>query len=294
MASKAQMLKSGANKASKGLFSGMTKLNSENEEQKAGTDVTSSKQTEIKAEEPIKTEAIAEKPVIDDEITSKAVSDNKADVVESNDNTVETVEEPAKNEAINEAINEAEVQYEAPKESHVDVNEAPRQEIPHNTIQDNGQQHTGYNYQQYMNSPQMNGGMPGYAMQGQTAMQQMPVYNQQIDNMQYQQPVINQQSYMNVPQMNGNIQMPAYSQSAPKVSELKKTRANKQENSRYEKDKFLLLDIRGYRDYVEHMAKAANTSATKYIRNLIEQDMNKNMDIYQAHKALEEQLKGRI
>lgn len=64
-------------------------------------------------------------------------------------------------------------------------------------------------------------------------------------------------------------------------------------SSRYEKEKFLLLDIRGYRDYVEHMAKAANMSATKYIRNLIQQDMDMNMDIYEAHKALEEKLKGR-
>ena len=64
-------------------------------------------------------------------------------------------------------------------------------------------------------------------------------------------------------------------------------------NSRYEKEKFLLLDVRGYRDYVEHMAKAANMSATKYIRNLIQLDMDKNMDIYEAHKALEEKLRGR-
>ena len=53
------------------------------------------------------------------------------------------------------------------------------------------------------------------------------------------------------------------------------------------------MDIRGYRDYVEHMAKAANMSATKYIRSLIEQDMKQNMDIYEAHKALEERLKER-
>ena len=64
-------------------------------------------------------------------------------------------------------------------------------------------------------------------------------------------------------------------------------------NSRYEKDKFLLLDIRGYRDYVEHMSKAANMSATKYIRGLIEQDMEKNRDIYDAHKALEQMLMNR-
>lgn len=69
--------------------------------------------------------------------------------------------------------------------------------------------------------------------------------------------------------------------------------AKAEKNSRYEKDKFLLLDIRGLRDYVEHMAKAANMSATKYIRNLIEIDMQQNMDIYEAHKALEERLKER-
>ena len=66
-----------------------------------------------------------------------------------------------------------------------------------------------------------------------------------------------------------------------------------EKTSRYEKEKFLLLDIRGLRDYVEHMAKAANMSATKYIRSLIEQDMSENMDIYEAHKALEERLKKR-
>jgi hypothetical protein len=67
----------------------------------------------------------------------------------------------------------------------------------------------------------------------------------------------------------------------------------KKQNSRYEKDKFLLLDIRGYRDYIEHIAKAANMSATKYIRSLIEQDMEKNKEIYLAHKKLEEMLRGK-
>ena len=78
------------------------------------------------------------------------------------------------------------------------------------------------------------------------------------------------------------------------TKEKKTITGEKQEKtSRYEKEKFLLLDIRGYRDYVEHMAKAANMSATKYIRSLIEQDMEQNMDIYEAHKALEERLKRR-
>ena len=95
------------------------------------------------------------------------------------------------------------------------------------------------------------------------------------------------------------MQQPVYMQQnmPQEYSEPKTTKrgANKQQEkaSRYEKDKFLLLDIRGLRDYVEHMAKASNLSATKYIRNLIEQDMNRNMDIYLRHKELEEQLKQR-
>ncbi len=78
--------------------------------------------------------------------------------------------------------------------------------------------------------------------------------------------------------------------SAPRAAKT----AKQEKNSSYEKDKFLLLDIRGYRDYVEHMAKAANMSATKYIRNLIEQDMRVNHDIYEEQKRLEEMFKGRI
>lgn len=86
-------------------------------------------------------------------------------------------------------------------------------------------------------------------------------------------------------------------QEAPKKTATVKT--EKQEtkvnnSSRYEKDKFLLLDIRGYKDYIEHMAKAANMSATKYIRSLVEADMQKNMDIYEAHKELEARFKRRM
>ncbi len=77
------------------------------------------------------------------------------------------------------------------------------------------------------------------------------------------------------------------------TEETKVSRPARKQNSRYEKDKFLLLDIRGYRDYIEHIAKAANMSATKYIRNLIEQDMEKNKDIYIAHKKLEEMLRNK-
>ena len=89
---------------------------------------------------------------------------------------------------------------------------------------------------------------------------------------------------------------PVYTQPVQQVESVQKPKekaVKAEKTSRYEKEKFLLLDIRGLRDYVEHMAKAANMSATKYIRNLIEIDMQQNMDIYEAHKALEERLKER-
>ncbi len=85
---------------------------------------------------------------------------------------------------------------------------------------------------------------------------------------------------------------------APVIKEINETinkpeKEDKKSASRYEKEKFLLLDIRGYRDYVEHMAKASNMSATKYIRKLIDMDMKLNEDIYKEHKALEEKLRER-
>lgn len=130
----------------------------------------------------------------------------------------------------------------------------------------------GYQQALYMNQPQYT----PEQMERAAYLQQQSMYNQPV-----QQPV--QQ------QMMQPLQDQHYSK--PRTAE----KASKQEKgSRYEKDKFLLLDIRGYRDYVEHMAKAANMSATKYIRNLIEQDMRINNDIYQEQKRLEEMFKGRF
>lgn len=119
---------------------------------------------------------------------------------------------------------------------------------------------------------------------------QMPAYAQPVQPQAYQQPVYSPytQPVNAAPQMayTQPVQAPVYNE--PKRAE----KAEKGEkNSRYEKDKFLLLDIRGLRDYVEHMAKASNMSATKYIRSLIEKDWAANNDIYMAHKALEEQLR---
>ena len=109
----------------------------------------------------------------------------------------------------------------------------------------------------------------------------------------YEAPVI-QQSEPQAPVIEqSQAQTEIINEKINKPEKTDKIDASSKSTSRYEKEKFLLLDIRGYRDYVEHMAKAANMSATKYIRNLIQQDMDKNNDIYLAHKALEEKLRGR-
>lgn len=221
MASKASMLKNGANKASSGLFAGMTPLSKEQ-------DKKSAVKAENKPEKKVEEKQPEKKPV------------EKAPVVE------ETVQEPVK-EVVKEVVETpvvAEPQTVMPQ---------PQSYVPQTPVN----QYSQAPVQQYQNVPV-----------------QTPVYNQPVNN--YQQPVIMAQN-----------PMPAY-------TEVEKVPAqSKQEKSRYEKEKFLLLDIRGYRDYVEHMAKASNMSATKYIRSLIDEDMKRNMDIYMAHKQLEETLKGR-
>ena len=111
------------------------------------------------------------------------------------------------------------------------------------------------------------------------------------------QPQVQQMTPAQIEQPVQQIQaQPVFTQPVQQVESVQKPKekvVKAEKTSRYEKEKFLLLDIRGLRDYVEHMAKAANMSATKYIRNLIEIDMQQNMDIYEAHKALEERLKER-
>ena len=130
------------------------------------------------------------------------------------------------------------------------------------------------------------------ATSGQMPVTQVPYY--QVSNNMGMYPNQLQQGNMQPvapmqPNMQQNMQQGYYEPKAEK----KATGSKQEKGSRYEKDKFLLLDIRGLRDYVEHMAKASNLSATKYIRKLIEEDMHRNMDIYLRHKELEEQLKQR-
>ena len=231
MASKASMLKSGANKASSGLFAGMTPLSKEQNKKPAEKETKAEKKVEEKqpvkkAEEPKK--VVAETPVVEKEPVKEP------EVVNVQVETPVAVQEVA--QPVIPAPQPQNYVQQAPVNQYA---QTPVQQMPVN---------------QYQN-------VPVQPVQP----QQMPAYNQPVNN--YQQPVVMQQN------------------AAPAQT--------KQDKSRYEKEKFLLLDIRGYRDYVEHMAKASNMSATKYIRSLIDEDMKRNMDIYMAHEQLEETLKGR-
>ena len=188
-------------------------------------------------------------------------------------------------------IQSIEAQQPLPQQPNIQAVTAPEMNLSHPSAQP-------MNYQQ----------APVQQVQVQPTLQQIPqapvTQPQNIAYSQPQQPIYNnqpqyaqvqpQQSYvqpaMNYPQQQYNQPVHEMQNGTSRAA-----KAPKQEkNSRYEKDKFLLLDIRGYRDYVEHMAKAANMSATKYIRNLIEQDMRVNHDIYEEQKRLEEMFKGRI
>ncbi len=250
MASKASMLKNGVNKASKGLFAGMTPLAAEQQEKKP----ESAKNVK------------------------KTVSEEKVEATEEKAEKVAVKEEKPETSSARREVEQPKTEVES--ETTVQPQVAPVQEpVVQQTVSQ-----TQPVQPQVVQQP-----IPQPAQPYQQIQQIMP-------EPQYQQPYIQQpQQYQPVQQMPSYTQMPVNNmQQMPYEEPKTRARAAKQDKaSRYEKDKFLLLDIRGYRDYVEHMAKASNMSATKYIRNLIEQDMARNMDIYEAHKALEERLKGR-
>ncbi len=272
MASKADRLKGGANRASTGLFAGMTPLsrNGDSSESKSA----SAKKVEKPTEKPVKSEtskkAEPEKPV-ESKIEVEKVTQPVVTVEKTNTETpkVSVVQEET-------VINRSEVPVVAEmlgeKVAQIDnivAEPEPKMNVP---------------VQQYVPDPQV-----------QQYTQQVPVQNIQTPQYQTYQPVQPQPVQAAQYQVPNTYQQPVMQQPVmPAYNEPKTTgRQPKQDKSRYEKEKFLLLDIRGYRDYVEHMAKASNMSATKYIRSLIEQDMLRNMDIYQQHKQLEEALKAR-
>ena len=237
MASKASKLQSGVHSASRGLFSGMTKLDEQKKDNKPAKEVKETVKAEPeKKAEPVK-EEVKPEPVV--EKTAEKVAKEQPKVEQT---VIEkTVTEPVVSEA--PVVEQPKVQ-QAPVQPQVQTVQQPQ--------------------------------IPAY-----TAPIQQPVYQQPSYNP-YTQPV-NTMQQMPFTQP---VQTPVYNE--PKTT----VKAEKGEkSSRYEKDKFLLLDIRGLRDYVEHMAKASNMSATKYIRTLIEKDWAMNNDIYMAHKALEEQLR---
>ena len=237
MASKASMLKNGANKASSGLFAGMTRLSEEQDNKKQEAKKTEEKKSAAetkKVTKPVE-EKVEEEVVVEPVILQEVEPEVEEKVAISDPEPQQPVySEPVAPQA-----------YQAP------VQDQMQAQVP---LQNPVNQIPVAQYQQ--------------------PSAQAPVYNQPVAS--YQQPVMMQPS-------------PVQAYTEPKRTEPQ----TRQEKSRYEKEKFLLLDIRGYRDYVEHMAKASNMSATKYIRSLIDQDMKRNMDIYMAHKQLEETLKGR-
>jgi hypothetical protein len=241
MASKASKLQSGVHSASRGLFSGMTRLDEQSKKDNKDN------KADVKAKETA-TEKATEttKPV--KEALKESVKEAKAEPVTSvEEKEVSTVEETV------QQISEQGQSIERPEVQQPVQNQIPVQTNPV--------------------APQP----------------QVQTYTQPVQPQAYQQPVYSYQQPVNtMPQM--PYTQPV--QATPYNEPSRPAKAEKGEkNSRYEKDKFLLLDIRGLRDYVEHMAKASNMSATKYIRSLIEKDWAANNDIYMAHKALEEQLK---
>ena len=269
---KADLLKKNVGKTSKGLFKGMEKLDAKDKNED-----------------------------IDKEKIEKAEETDKEEI-SSIDNTTENETVSSEELPVNEIIEEKKVEQEI-EEAVEPVKEViePKQyeETVQPAIQQPVQQQNVMPQQNVINEPQVYAQPQQYnTIPVQQTVQ--PQYNQMPVQPQAQQYQQMNNANMYAQQMQPNMmQQPVYMQpSVPQeYNEPKTTRraSNKsqEKGSRYEKDKFLLLDIRGLRDYVEHMAKASNLSATKYIRNLIEQDMNRNMDIYLRHKELEEQLKQR-
>ncbi len=345
MASKASMLKKSANKASSGLFAGMTPLNKESglskstiaEKEEKKKELTeekdNQKESEIEKESQVEVETVEKELSEENTVSTEQEHNSAASEITEADKTVETSEqapelttEPvaAQNQTVNAGIesnfsniqNQATVVEQNAKENIVEqpsiTHEQQRviseeqyvlheQQTPvygaRTVVQEQHQR--AYEQQPYMQEPQRYVNepqrvVPEQHLTSETPLQsnrqsyvqnpatQVPTFQQTTQMPMYQQAPVNYQQ----PVMTQQV-MPAYAEPQ------KPARQPKQDKSRYEKDKFLLLDIRGYRDYVEHMAKASNMSATKYIRSLIEKDMSVNWDIYQAHKQLEEAFKER-
>ncbi len=287
MASKSDKLKSGVNRASKGLFAGMTRL--DEKETKSVNKIKEDKKEQVPEKETIKdkkADDIKESAKAMPEPVSTVVEAEREDLAENNvvKEEVKSTPEPKVVQQENSSQPEVYVQQpqsiaQSPQVEAEAISSVPLQEAP--VIQPQPVVRETIVQPQYQPQPQI---------------QPQPYMQPQIQPQSYQQPVYAtyQQPINQMPQV--AYQEPVNApMNAPVVKESKSaTKAEKTEkNSRYEKDKFLLLDIRGLRDYVEHMAKASNMSATKYIRNLIEKDWAVNNDIYQAHKALEERLKER-
>ena len=303
MASKASRLQGGVKQASKGLFAGMTRLDEREtktvkevekpEEKPVKEQVSTDEKTIDNSEEKIA--EIAESNVVSmpETATKEEVADNITnDIVKDQEESDLQDDNYNDDLAINqeEIVEEIQLQNIAQSQPIVQPKPVAQQEIYQQPV-----------VQPRPIAPAQSQVQPQVQIQPQIPVQPQLQYQPQTPIQAQPQQTYQQPIYTTYQQPSGQMPAMAYQEAAltPNTrattgNQRSAVKVEKQEKtSRYEKDKFLLLDIRGLRDYVEHMAKASNMSATKYIRNLIEKDWEQNNDIYQAHKALEERLKER-
>ena len=268
MASKANMLKSGVKRTGRGLFSGMSPMNTtaEDIQEKNDKEKASKEPSEKVVQNEAKKEESSIKPVEVSVNEDVVTTEEKAEIVKEIKTTPESVNKSSEiSEPIEEAIITVQDNAEDVRVEDVHTAEATSEEIAAVHKQP----------------------VPEEKRENVTEKEVEPV--SAVNVIEKQTPVSRQEPVKEKEtSINYNETVPTFDRS----DKAEKKQSEKQ-SSRYEKEKFLLLDIRGYRDYVEHMSKAFNMSATKYIRMLIENDMKLNEDIYREHKAFEEKLRER-
>ena len=267
MASKANMLKSGVKRTGRGLFSGMSPMS---------TTVEDTQEKEIK-------EKIVKEPSVTNEEVEKeeSVSLKQAEIA-ANDEVVKTEENA---EIIKEVKKAPEPANKSPEISEaIEKSIIPTKDNVENVRADEAHvsETTGETISAELTQPA--------PLEEKEDVTEKEVEQVSTVNVMEEQTVASRQEHVEEKETTAK-----YNETAPTYDRNEKVekKQSEKQSSRYEKEKFLLLDIRGYRDYVEHMSKAFNMSATKYIRMLIENDMKLNEDIYREHKAFEEKLRER-
>ena len=266
MASKANMLKSGVKRTGRGLFSGMSPMNTtvEDTQEKEAKEKKAKKPGEKAVHDEGKKEEAFIEPVEESVNEDVVKTEEKAEIVKET-KTAPVDNTPKISEPIEKPIITAQDNVENVRVEEVLTSEATNEEI----------------------SAEQTQPVPVEKGENVTEKELEPVSTVNIIE---KQTVVSRQEP--VEEKETTVK---YNETAPTLDRREKAekKQSEKQSSRYEKEKFLLLDIRGYRDYVEHMSKAFNMSATKYIRMLIENDMKLNEDIYREHKAFEEKLRER-